>query len=289
MYKNGIINTVKEPIIQYMKGSDIMNATLKNLCETEGEEFRDRHIVCDMPRRQLNRYDVKYDIEDEVTSDEKLEFLDKLTDGKISKKLTLLEKYAADRISFETTRFGRPTVRAVKKWVRDNNAEELITTNFGYNNTYCVPAWGARVDLNDRIFEGGRDKNHYVDLFFREYLSYRERMECFACSQNDSDGKAAKQFDHETWNSSLLAQMLGTLGFGNCLRQDKYGREYVEGVKTDENDNKLYLKLTTAEFDMLRSKRDEVLTFMKSLADTPEIKALYARFESEGTPERLNY
>ena len=283
MYKYGIINTVKEPIIQYMKGSDIMNATLENLYETEGEKFSDRHIVCDMPRHKLNRYDVKYDIEDEVTSDEKLEFLDKLTDGKISKKLALLEKYAADRISFETTRFGRPTVRAIKKWVRDNNAEELITSNF------CVSAWGASVDLNDRIFVGDRDKNHYVDLFFGKYLSYRERMECFACSKSDNDGKAAQQFDYETWNSSLLAQMLGTLGLGNCLKQDKYGRKYVEGVKADENDNKLYLKLTTADFDMLRSKRDEVLAFMKSLADTPEIKALYARFESEGTPERLDY
>ncbi|MBR0542396.1 MAG: hypothetical protein IJK26_09405 [Clostridia bacterium] len=274
-----------------MKGSDIMNATLENLCETEGEEFRSRHIVCDMPRHKLHRYDVKYDIEDEVTSAEKLEFLDKLTDGKISKKLALLEKYAADCTSFETTRYGTPLVRAIKKWVRDNNAEELIIPKSGYYNStyYCISAWGAEVDFNDRIFVGGRDKNYYVDLFFGKYLSYRERMECFACSRNDSDGKAAKRFDHETWNKSLLAQMLETLGLGNRLCCDKYGRDYIEGVKTDENDNKLYLKLTTAEFDMLRSKRDEVLAFMKSLADTPEIKALYARFESEGTPERLNY
>lgn len=264
-----------------------MNNLLTMLLATNS--LTHKHIVCDLPSEKTGRYSKAWKIESELTPEEKLEFLDSLEDGSVSKKLGLLEKFSKDVSSFTTTQYGALTVRAIKKWVAENNSEGLIKLRSARSNEWTITVQGEEIKLDRRIFDGSfKDRNAYINRFFNAYLLRRESNEKWYMSEHSEENKIAETFDHDTWNYSLLYKTISAFGMSTRLARDEYDRAYIEGRKKNEQDEVTFIKLTPDELAVLRKKTEEVEAFMKSLADSPEVKAILDRFRTEGKVSAYN-
>lgn len=257
-----------------------MNEVLEKLARTNKKEHLREHIVCDMPSGKVSRYQRRWVCEAAIPSEEKLQFLDMIHSGRPSRKLALMEKFNKDRPSLEMTQMGFPTARAMKKWVGENDTEGFISFN-KYRKEWYLTIEGKEIVLDSTLFQYRKTKEAYADMLFNCYLHNRERDEKYAVSEGDKQSKEAEQFDHDTWNHSLLHQTALAIGIDTCIKPDQYSRSRVYGIIRQEHGD-IAAELTSEELALLYDCRDKVQTFMDSLKETPEVARLLERINTEG-------
>lgn len=145
--------------------------------------------VEDMALRATNRKDrwgkshhMIFPCEETLSREDKIEFVDRMNDGKLSYILALAEKWNADRGDLPKTQFGSVHANSEKKWIRINDARKILNSNdvtyhlLGFtgslnsNKTSYYACWDDVVDelFHRQLLECLHAENEY----FREHDEY---------------------------------------------------------------------------------------------------------------------
>lgn len=142
-----------------------------------------------------------YACESSVSREEKIAFVDSMTDGKLSYLLSLIEKFNADKVSLpkKDNMFGEPEVKttSLKAWIKRNDtkySQKLIDDWFKYGK-YNLLGCERNIQSNRK-----GDYDYYEDLVdevFRRQLIECEREEHKYFNDHDEYSILKKKFEEK--------------------------------------------------------------------------------------------
>lgn len=142
-----------------------------------------------------------YNDEDTTSREDKISFVDKIQDGKLSYLLDLAEKFEKDKENMPTDRLGYVKTVSLKAWLRRNDNRNLIANTYEYGgirgsngrNILCINRKG-RFDTYD----------DYVDELFHQQLKECERLEHNYFLEHDEYSILKEKFrDREYYNTTF--------------------------------------------------------------------------------------
>lgn len=128
--------------------------------------------------------------ESEVSMEDKVEFVDRMQDGKLSSFLGLAKAYQEAIPAMKKDAKGNPTDYAKKAWVRKNDIQGLICrTTDSYNNYGDFDLLDNRVNLftyHGRMETKGKEVEERLinNLFHRQLLECKKKEYDYFCSQD---------------------------------------------------------------------------------------------------------
>lgn len=213
-----------------------------------------------------DRYNGRYKItlyacESFALREDKITFVDSMTDGKLSYLLSLIEKFNADKESLpkKDSMFGEPEVKttSLKAWIKRNDTrypQKLIDDWFKYGK-YNILGCERNIQSNRK-----GDYDYYEDLvdeIFRRQLIECERKEEKYFSEHDEYSILKKKFGNRNHHTT----------FGAHIRDWSSGRLTV----ADGNDNER--DITIDELKELISKYEQLDALVEKL--TAETHIVY--------------
>ena len=145
--------------------------------------------VEDMALRATNRKDRYgkshhkiFPCEETLSREDKIEFVDRMNDGKLSYILALAEKWNADKGDLPQTQFGSVHANSVKKWIRINDTRKILNSDdvtyhlLGFtgslytNKTSYYACWDDAVD--ELFHRQLMECLHAENAYFREHDEY---------------------------------------------------------------------------------------------------------------------
>lgn len=103
-----------------------------------------------------------YAIEDEVSRDDKISFVDSRTDGKLSYVLALCEKFEAEKETLKKDDWGNVKTVSLKAWLNKNDTRNICDTSYHYGSMNIYKSM-KRFITSDPLTSGGT-YDTYTDL-----------------------------------------------------------------------------------------------------------------------------
>ena len=192
-----------------------------------------------------------YNDENVTSREDKIAFVDKMQDGKLSYILDLAKKFQKDKGTMPTDSFGYVKTVSFKAWLRRNDNRNLIANTYGYGeirgsrgrNIQCISRRG-RYDIYE----------DYVDELFHQQLKECERLEHNYFLEHDEYSILKQKFrDKEYYNT--------TFGVNIC--------DQGEDIFVCDSDGNGKRKITIEELKYLLEKYNELdLLIEKITAET---------------------
>lgn len=128
-----------------------------------------------------------YLCEQKVSREDKIAFVDKMLDGKLSYILSLIEKFQEDADSMPKDQYGYVKTVSLKAWVRKNDTKyprPIIDNNYSYGNYNLLGCsrniginykgtWDTYEDLVDEVFYRQLKKCEVEEIeYFEEHDEY---------------------------------------------------------------------------------------------------------------------
>ena len=212
-------------------------------------------------------YHTRYPIENEVSREEMIEFVDQFTSGKLSYILELEKKFKEDESTLKKDEHGNIKTTSLIAWIKRND------TKYGEgNHSRVIDCWYkyGRVYLLgvERYIDRLNHKMNYevYDDFVKDVFN-----RCLRERENDEKNYFLKHDEYSVLKKKLkeCSDKFGTT-FGVNISYSSDGNIYI--VSTTEDgwyDNKR--EITIDECKILISKYEELENVIKSISSTVNI------------------
>lgn len=123
-----------------------------------------------------------YNAENKLSREEKIEFLDKMNDDKISYMLKLADKFQEDKDKLSKDEYGYYKDASLRAWLKKNDYREIVDTSKPYIGSITLVGYGSfgcgRRNIQNINLQV-RDDCHkdFVDELFHRQLKECEKQE----------------------------------------------------------------------------------------------------------------
>lgn len=202
------------------------------------------------------RYKINvYACEDSVSREDKIAFVDSMTDGKLSYLLSLIEKFNADKENLPKDSYGDVKTVSLKAWVNRNDtkySQKLIDDWYQYGK-YNLLGCERNIQSNTKgTYDYYED---LVDEVFRRQLMKREEEEQKYFHEHDEYSILKKRYREKGYNTT----------FGVHICDWSSGRLTI----ADDNDNER--DITIDELKELLSKYEQLDELVEKLTKETHI------------------
>lgn len=204
-----------------------------------------------------------YDCERELSREEKIEFIDKMQNGKLSYILNLIEKFEKEKSSLKVDSIGNIKTVSLKAWLKKNDTLSLVDNSYNYGKFYILGREGY-IQYPDR-------ENHY-DTFsdIVDELFHRQILKCVQMERKyflDND-------EYTILKRHIKSQYdKYSVGFGAHLGFCSDGNIYVyEDNDNDEDDDTKYREITMEELKDLSDKYAQLDALVEKISLDTNIK-----------------
>lgn len=200
-----------------------------------------------------------YACESSVSREEKIAFVDSMTDGKLSYLLSLIEKFNADKDSLpkKDSIFREPEVKttSLKAWLKRNDTKynhPIIDNDYQYGR-YQVVGCQRNIQHNRK-----GDYDYYEDLVDEVF-----RRQLMKCEEEE------RKYFHEHDEYSILKKQFEE-------KQRQYGTSFGVGIVTEScgicvGDFDRKRDITIDELKELLSKYEQIDTLVEKLTEETHI------------------
>lgn len=206
-----------------------------------------------------------FSCETKTSREDKIDFLDRMQNGKMSYLLDLIEKYNQHCDEFPKDRWGEPKTVSLKAWLKKNDPKKMIDIDFRYGRFYFIGL--------DRYIQRSNkrgDYDVYDDLV--DELFNRQLHEC----KREEDKYFKKHDEYEILKEKFRNRKYGTT-FGVNISECSDGRISVykenEDASTAIWNNDDIRDITIDELKELLDKYDQLDKLVKKL--TAETHIVY--------------
>lgn len=195
-----------------------------------------------------------YNEESMTSRENKIAFVDKMQDGKLSYILDLAEKFEKDKENMPTDAYGYVNTVSLKAWLERNDNKNLIDRSYKYGSIKGL--CGRNIQCINR-----KDKfdsyDSYVDELFHQQLKKCERLENNCFSEHDEYSILKRKFrDKEYYDT--------TFGVNIC----NHGND----ILVCDSDGNRKRKITIDELKYLIEKYDELDKLIEKITAETNIK-----------------
>lgn len=191
-----------------------------------------------------------YYVEDELTREEKIQFVDSLHDGKLSYLLNIVEKYKEEKDTLSKNKYGTINTNSLKSWIRKNDPLGLIDKEYNHGKIYRTQRYISNLNFKSS-YEAYDD---FVDQVFHEQLRYCEKLEWKYWEEHDEYSILKKEFENKKYNTT----------FGIPISMWSSGKICVgDGINEER-------QITIEELKYLLSKYEELDKIIEEM--TKEVK-----------------
>lgn len=196
-----------------------------------------------------------YDCEHKVSREDKIAFVDKMKDGKLSYILSLFEQFEKDEKSLPKDQWGEVKTVSLKAWIKRNDVRKLIDNSYKYGDIRFIG--GRSIKYINR--KGAYDTyDDYVDEVFHRILKECENEERIYFSEHDEYSILKNKF--------LNLNKKYNTTFGVNISSWSSGKMGVY----DENSN-AERKITIEELKYLLSKYEELDALVEKITKETHI------------------
>lgn len=192
-----------------------------------------------------------FDCESKTSREDKIAFVDSMTDGKLSYLLSLIEKFESEKESFPKNSCGNVKTVSLKAWVKRNDTKyEFPVINDWCNyGKYTILGIERNIQSNSKgRFETYED---LVDECFHRQLLKCEIEEQKYFSEHDEQSILEKQLEEKIERNGTTFGLKIVTGSG--------------GIKIGDFDSDETRKLTIEELKELLSKYEQLDTLVDKL------------------------
>lgn len=202
-------------------------------------------------------YSVPYifDCENAVTREEKVVFVDKMTEGKLGYILNLVKKFNEEKDTMPKDSYNEVRTLSLKAWLKRNDYRQAVDNRFRYGQILFFDKVTYIHHLNNLD-----DINKYVDCIFHKQLvaCLNEEMEYFAA--HDEYSVLTEEIKHCIGKTRNYETYLETRNIIKC-ETSSYGTSlYI----SDKDGTKR--KLSLEELKEVKEDFKEIDAFMVTLA-----------------------
>lgn len=191
-----------------------------------------------------------YHVEDELTREEKIQFVDSLHDGKLSYLLNIVEKYKEEKDTLSKNKYGTVNTNSLKAWIRKNDPLGLIDKEYSHGKIYYTHRYISNLNFK-HSYEAYED---FVDQVFHEQLRYCEKLERKYWEEHDEYSILKKEFKNKKH----------CINFGIPISMWSSGKICVGDEYNEEQE------ITIEELKYLLSKYEELDKIIEEM--TKEVK-----------------
>lgn len=195
-----------------------------------------------------------YNDEQSVTRDDKIAFVDKMQDGKLSYILALAEKFEKDKRTMPVNKWGEVKTVSLKAWIKRNDERQLITNSYLYGNIRFICGRNIQSINEKDVHDIYKD---YVDEVFHLQLRECESLEHKYFLEHDEYSILKKKF-LDSKHDTTFGVHIATWSNGNiCVVDDNGDRER---------------DITIEELKYLLSKYEELDALIAKITEETHIK-----------------
>lgn len=198
-----------------------------------------------------------YNCEHDITREDKIAFVDKIQDNKLSYILALSEKFEKDKEDMPTDNWGNVKTVSLKAWIKRNDKRNLIDNSYQYGSIYFMG--GRNIQYINRKGEYDTYED-YVDEVFHRQLKECENLEHKYFLEHDKYSILKQKFRDRNRN-------YGTT-FGVNIGFCSDGSIFVY----DTNDSSKKRDITIEELKYLLEKYEELDELVRKITDETNIK-----------------
>lgn len=214
-----------------------------------------------------------YNAENKLSREEKIEFLDKMNDDKISYMLKLADKFQEDKDKLSKDEYGYYKDASLRAWLKKNDYREIVDTSktlrgvgsitlVGYGSFGC----GRRNIQNINLQVRDDCHKDFVDELFHRQLKECEKQEKQYFNEHDEYKILSKKVSDYMYKYDI--------SFGKAIWQGgnrlffKDSQSYCERDLTMDE-----LKVLEAAFEKIKDTMDEITKSLPEMDYYNEYKA----------------
>ena len=141
-----------------------------------------------------------YDCENKVSREDKIAFVDKMKDGKLSYILNLFEKFKEDEDNLPKDQWGDVKTVSLKAWIKRNDTRKLIDDTYRYGDIMFIGGRSIKSINRKGTYDTYED---YVDEVFHRQLKECENEERIYFSEHDEYSILKNKFLNKKYNTTF--------------------------------------------------------------------------------------
>lgn len=196
-----------------------------------------------------------YNCESDVKREDKITFVDKMQDNKLSYILSLAEKFEKDKEDMPINNWGDVKTVSLKAWIKKNDKRNLIDNSYQYGSIRFMG--GRSIQCINR--KGGYDTyEDYIDEIFHRQLKECENLEYKYFLEHDEYSILKQKFRDKKYNTTF------GVNIGFCSD----GSIFVYDI----NNSSKRRDITIEELKYLLEKYEELDNLVRKITDETNIK-----------------
>lgn len=196
-----------------------------------------------------------YNCESDVKREDKITFVDKMQDKKLSYILSLAEKFEKDKEDMPINNWGDVKTVSLKAWIKRNDKRNLIDNSYQYGSIRFMG--GRSIQCINR--KGGYDTyEDYIDEIFHRQLKECENLEYKYFLEHDEYSILKQKFRDKKYNTTF------GVNIGFCSD----GSIFVYDI----NNSSKRRDITIEELKYLLEKYEELDNLVRKITDETNIK-----------------
>lgn len=196
-----------------------------------------------------------YNYEYDITREDKIAFVDKMQDNKLSYILALSEKLEKDKENMPIDNWGDIRTVSLKAWIKRNDKRNLIDNSYQYGSIRFMGERNILCINRKGIYDTYED---YVDEIFHRQLNECEKLEHKYFLEHDEYSILKQKFRDRNYGTTF------GVNIGDCSD----GNIFVY----DSNDSNKRRKITIEELRYLLEKYNELDKLVKKITDETNIR-----------------
>lgn len=196
-----------------------------------------------------------YDCEQEVTRKDKIAFVDKMQDGKLSYILSLAEKFDKDKENMPTDNWGNVKTVSLKAWLKRNDDRKVIDNVYRYGDIGFISGRNIQSINKKDMYDTYDD---YVDEVFHRQLKACKYLEHKYFLEHDEYSILKQKFRERKYHTT----------FGVNIAEWSSGSIFVY----DSNDDSKRRDITIEELKYLLGKYEELDKLVEKITEETNIK-----------------
>lgn len=197
-----------------------------------------------------------YDCENTLSKEEKIDFVDKMQDGKLSYVLALADKFADDVDSLPKTQYGNIKDNSFKAWIRKNDSRGVLDNNFEIGRISLCPERNIKTIMNKGDYDLYEE---YIDEAFHRQLKKCENEEKWYFLEHGEYSILKKKFreKNQIYNTTFGVNITFCSDGKTCI----YEKE----------NRRLQREITIEELKYLLGKYDELENLINKITEETNI------------------
>lgn len=196
-----------------------------------------------------------YNCEQDITKEDKIAFVDKMQDNKLSYILALAEKFEKDKENMPTDSWGDVKTVSLKAWIKRNDERNLIDNLYQYGNIRFMGGRSIQCINKKGVYD---TCENYIDEIFHRQLKECEKLEHKYFLEHDEYSILKQKFRDRNYHTT----------FGVNIGECSDGNIFVY----DTNDSNKRRKITIEELKYLLEKYNELDKMVKKITEEINIK-----------------